>query len=149
MQWFMFWGGGGVGGGAGKCRKWRTVQTVLRGIFQVVAGGIFCSCFKSTVLIIIIIASLCNRRAKRLCVANVTGFIQIRLLWCLITSKVTVLRSFTKRSFKWTVKFGGNCFQTELLSCLSHKVCHLLPSASLCLSSPMSCLILSKCSSLF
>ena len=72
--------------------------------------------------------SLRNRRANRLCVTNVTGLLPACLLWCSINK--TVFGSFIKRSFKSKVKFGGNCFQTELLSRLSHKVCRLFPPGS-------------------
>ena len=74
-----------------------------------------------------IIVSLRNRTANRLLVTNVTGLWPACLLWC--SNNITVFGSFTKRSFKRKVKFGGNCFQTELLSRLSHKVCRRFPSA--------------------
>ena len=74
-----------------------------------------------------IIVSLCNRTANRLCVTNVTGLLPACFLWCSINK--TVFGSFIKRSFKRNLKFGGNCFQTELLSRLSHKVCRRFPSA--------------------
>ena len=64
---------------------------------------------------------------------NVTGLLPACLLWYSIN--IIVFGSFTIRSFKRKVKFGGNCFQTELLSRLSRKVCRLLPSAALCVSS--------------
>ena len=74
-----------------------------------------------------IIVSLCNRTANRLCVTNVTGLLPACFLWCSINK--TVFGSFIKRSFKRNVKFGGNCFQTELLSRLSRKVCRRFPSS--------------------
>ena len=72
--------------------------------------------------------SLRNSRANRSCVTNVTGLLPAFLLWCSINK--TVFGSYIKRSFKRNVKFGGNCFQTELLSRLSHKVCRLFPPGS-------------------
>ena len=66
-----------------------------------------------------------KRTAKRLCDKR------DRTITCVFVAKFNKYNCvliFTKRSFKRKVKFGGNCFQTELLSRLSHKVFRLLPS---------------------
>ena len=68
-----------------------------------------------------------KRTAKRLCVCDKRD----RTITCVFVAKFNKYNCvliFTKRSFKRKLKFGGNCFQTELLSRLSHKVFRLLPS---------------------
>ena len=79
-------------------------------------------------MVIFSFVSCDSSRGTSLCVTNVTGLLPACLLWCSINK--TVFGSFIKRSFKRNVKFGGNCYQTELLSRLSHKVCRLFPPGS-------------------
>ena len=60
---------------------------------------------------------LCDKRDRTITCVFVAKF-----------NKYNCVLIFTKRSFKRKLKFGGNCFQTKLLSRLSHKVFRLLPS---------------------
>ena len=60
---------------------------------------------------------LCDKRDRTITCVFVAKF-----------NKYNCVLIFTKRSFKRKLKFGGNCFQTELLSRLPHKVFRLLPS---------------------
>ena len=62
-------------------------------------------------------ACVCDKRDRTITCVFVAKF-----------NKYNCVLIFTKRSFKRKLKFGGNCFQTELLSRLSHKVFRLLPS---------------------
>ena len=70
-----------------------------------------------------------KRTAKRLCVTNVTGL----LIACFVVIDINVFWSFTERSVKRKLKFGGMFFQAKLLSRLSHRVCRFPPSPVLLL----------------
>ena len=79
-----------------------------------------------------LLVSLRNRMAQRRGRQNACGCDKRdRTITCVFVAKFNKYNCvliFTKRSFKRKLKFGGNCFQTKLLSRLSHKVFRLLPS---------------------
>ena len=76
-----------------------------------------------TGLIVLTVSKM--RTAKRLCLTTSLGY-YLRVLLCSLLP-INAFWSFTIRSVKKRLKFGGKVFKIKLLSRLSHKVCRLLP----------------------